>query len=160
VQLELVTYDHPDATVLIAAVQDHYRDVYGDIDHTPVVPAEFAPPNGRFFVGYDDETRMPIACGGWRTVGRDAEIKRMYVHPRARRRGLASQVLAELERSARAAGLERMILETGDKQPAAQAMYRVAGYTRIPAYGFYRDGNHFGKPLSTASRADSAAVAG
>ena len=74
----------------------------------------------------------------------------MYVTPSARGRGLARRLLAELERTARAAGHQRVILETGSQQPEAVALYRSAGYTDIPAYGYYAcspDSMHFGKVL-------------
>ena len=74
----------------------------------------------------------------------------MYVTPSARGRGLARRLLAELERTARAAGHQRVILETGSQQPEAVALYRSAGYAAIPAYGYYAcspHSMHFGKVL-------------
>ena len=69
----------------------------------------------------------------------DAEIKRMYVTSRRRGRGLARQLLAELERSAARAGRRRMVLETGQAQPEAIALYLSSGYTEIEKFGLYRD---------------------
>ena len=149
VRIEAVTYDHPEAARLIAGVQQEYVVRYGGEDRTPVDLAEFAPPRGLFLVGY--EGTAAVACGGWRTHGADAEIKRMYVTRAARGRGLARLMLAELERTACAAGHRRVILETGDKQPEAVALYRSAGYTEIPAFGYYScspDSMHFGKQLA------------
>ncbi|WP_223199333.1 GNAT family N-acetyltransferase [Solihabitans fulvus] len=144
-ELRTTAYDHPDAAKLIAEVQQEYVRRYGDQDVTPVDPAEFASPNGLFLVGYlDDE---PVCCGGWRAhdgplpdfqVG-DAEWKRMYVVPAARGRGLARAVLAELERTALAAGRRRAVLETGTEQPEALALYASSGYARIPSFGHYKD---------------------
>lgn len=128
-------YGHPDAVRLIAEVQQEYVTRYGDQDRTPLSPAEFSPPNGLFLLGYEDEAAA--ACGGWRSRGSDAEIKRMYVVRTARRRGLARLMLAELERTAREAGHRRVILETGRKQPEAVALYQSAGYAPIPAFGHY-----------------------
>jgi GNAT superfamily N-acetyltransferase len=148
VRIEVVPYDHPDAARLIAEVQQEYEVRYGGPDTTAVHPAEFSPPRGLFLVGYLDDT--PVASGGWRASGHDAEIKRMYVAQAARRSGLARAILAELERTARAAGHRRMILETGSAQPEAVALYRSAGYTEIPAFGHYADSplsTHFGKVL-------------
>jgi ribosomal protein S18 acetylase RimI-like enzyme len=74
----------------------------------------------------------------------------MYVAPAGRGRGLARRVLAELEASARAAGVARTILETGTKQPEAIALYTSSGYTRIPGFGVYAnepDCRCFAKPL-------------
>jgi GNAT superfamily N-acetyltransferase len=146
VDLRPVPYDHPDAVLLIAAVQEFYRERYGGEDVTPVDPAEFAAPRGFFTVGYVGGT--PAACGGWRARGGsedprlrpgDAEIKRMYVGPDHRGRGYARAVLAELERTAAAAGRLRAVLETGIRQPEAIALYLGAGYEPVPPFGTYGD---------------------
>jgi GNAT superfamily N-acetyltransferase len=150
-------YDSPDAVKLVAEVQQEYVARYGDEDATPTDPAEFAPPLGRFLVGYLDG--VPVACGGWRAhdgdepdfLDGDAEMKRMYVVSCARGRGFARQVLAALEESALAAGRRRMVLETGTAQPEAIALYTSSGYVPIPKFGHYRcaDGSRcFGKPLA------------
>ncbi|MGA8717932.1 MAG: GNAT family N-acetyltransferase, partial [Solirubrobacteraceae bacterium] len=66
-----------------------------------------------------------------------AELKRMYVVPAARGRGLSRAVLSELETRATALGATRVVLETGDKATAALALYESAGYARIPCFGAY-----------------------
>jgi GNAT superfamily N-acetyltransferase len=151
-RIDAVPYGHPDAATLIAEVQQEYVVRYGGEDETPVDPAEFALPRGLFLVGYRDEE--PVACGGWRSHGGDAEIKRMYVIRGARRGGLARKLLAELERTARTAGHRRVILETGYMQPEAVALYRSAGYTPVPPFGHYADtpgSIHFGKIIAPGS---------
>lgn len=145
------TYDHPDAVALIADVQQEYVVRYGEVDLTPIDPAEFSPPLGLFLVAYVDDE--PAACGGWRVHGTDAELKRMYVRPAFRGRGLARAVLAELERTAAAAGYARLILETGTGQPEAIALYTSAGYTPVARFGYYADepgAVHLGKSLEVA----------
>jgi len=139
-----VPYDHPDATALIDEVQREYVRRYGEKDVSPVDPAQFSPPRGLFLVGYLGD--RPVASGGWRVrdadpdlVDGDVEVKRMYVVPAARGRGLARMVLAELEHTARAAGHLRVMLETGVRQPEAIALYRSCGYTRVPSFGTYKD---------------------
>lgn len=67
------------------------------------------------------------------------ELKRMYVRPAFRRRGLSRVVLAELERLATEREMVRLVLETGVRQPEAIALYRSAGYRRIANYGPYAD---------------------
>ena len=114
-------------------------------------PAEFAPPLGLFLVGRLDG--VPMSCGGWRSVPGTpglAEIKRMYVAEPYRRRGLARVVLAELEATARAAGMTRIRLETGHAQPEAMQLYDTSGYVRIENFGVYRHhatSTCFGKDL-------------
>ena len=77
----------------------------------------------------------PVAGGG---VKRDddgvAEIKRMYVAPAARRQGLGRRLLEALEDKARELGYARIRLDTGTRQPHAQAMYERAGYHPIENY--------------------------
>lgn len=147
-RVERVGYGHCDAVALIAEVQAEYVVRYGGTDDTPLDPLMFEPPSGSFFVGYlgDD----PVASGAWRRTSVDvlgtaatAEIKRMYVVPRARGRGHARAMLAHLEATAAASGLESLVLETGIAQPEAIALYASCGYTRVPGFGFYRD-----EPLS------------
>ncbi|MFE9745593.1 GNAT family N-acetyltransferase [Saccharothrix saharensis] len=129
---------------LIADLQQVYVDRYGEVDVTPVDPAEFAAPLGHFVVGYVDGG--PVACGGWRAHDvaehslrpGDAEIKRMYVVEGMRGGGLARVVLASLETAARAAGRKRMVLETGLRQPEAIRLYQSNGYARIDNFGVYR----------------------
>jgi len=143
--MRAVGYEHPDAVTLIAEVQQEYVKRYGGTDKTPLDPGQFNPPDGLFVVGY--LRAVPVVCGGWRAhdsdnpqfLDGDAEIKRMYVAPRARGRGLARALLAELERTAASAGRRRMVLETGRAQPEAIALYLSSGYTDVPKFGVYRE---------------------
>lgn len=139
-----VPITHPDALLLIEAVQAEYVARYGGRDESPIDPADFEDPLGQFFVGYLDE--VPVATGAWRrssvkALGADvtAEIKRMYVVPAAQRRGLARRMLAHLEATAAGEGVEALVLETGMKQPEAIELYLSSGYEPIPGFGYYRD---------------------
>jgi GNAT superfamily N-acetyltransferase len=81
-----------------------------------------------------------MACGATRRLEPAvAEIKRMYVRPSARGRGFGRQVLVALERTAREAGVTRLVLETGDRQPEAVSLYQTAGFSAIPPYGEFKD---------------------
>jgi GNAT superfamily N-acetyltransferase len=133
-------YDSAAAQLLIDAVQAEYVVRYGGPDDTPVDPAEFAPPHGLFVVGYLDD--VPVATGGIRrhgpvTGGGEVEIKRMYVAPGVRGRGLARLMLATLEDRARALGATRIVLETGQRQPEAIRLYETSGYEPINGFGHY-----------------------
>ncbi|MFJ3925535.1 GNAT family N-acetyltransferase [Streptomyces sp. NPDC090022] len=148
IQLVTVPYDHPDAVKLNDQVQLEYQVRYqGEGDATPLDPAMFTPPRGRYLLAYDAHG-APVASGGWRAqeaneegyADGDAELKRMYVVPEARGQGLARRILAALETDARAAGRTRMALETGDQQPEAIALYLSSGYEITPdKFGLYRD---------------------
>ncbi len=154
--IEQVRYTHPDAQRLVAEVQAEYVVRYGGPDSTPVDPAMFEPPSGAFFVGYVDG--VPAATGGWRlrpdvtALGRlrAAEVKRMYVVPAGRRTGIARAVLAHLEQTAREAGADVMVLETGLMQPEAIALYTSSGYEPVAAFGHYAwspSSRYFGRRL-------------
>ncbi len=130
-------YDGPAGAVLVPRVQQEYVARYGGPDETPIDPAEFAGSRGCFLVGYLGD--VPVGCGGVRLLADGAaEIKRMYVAPTVRGRGIARALLAALEEAARAAGAEQVQLETGSLQPEAMALYASSGYEPIPPYGHYR----------------------
>lgn len=144
VTIARVGYGHPDALLLVEEVQAEYVRRYGGRDETPLDPLMFEPPDGSFFVGYLDG--RPVATGAWRRstvealgTRRSAEVKRMYVSPGARGRGLARRMLAHLEADAAAYGAEVVVLETGLAQPEAIALYESSGYTPIAGFGFYKD---------------------
>ena len=81
---------------------------------------------------------LPVGCGAMKAYEADAmEIKRMYTAPTHRQRGIGSLVLEELERWAHELGHKRCVLETGQKQPEAIALYTKRGYGIIPNYGQY-----------------------
>jgi GNAT superfamily N-acetyltransferase len=147
-----VHYGSPVArTMTAAAIADLVVRYGGDGDGAPIDATEFDPPRGCFLVATVDG--QPAACGGWRTLASDesvAEIKRMYVAPAFRGRGLARAILARLEETAREAGKKRMALETGTAQPEAIALYERCGYERIADFGYYKgydDVRSFGRAL-------------
>ena len=129
---------YTDAVVraLEAELQQDYVERYGGQDESPIEPAEFAPPDGVFVVGFADGE--PVASGGFRRhADQVAEIKRMYVVEDHRGVGYARRLLAELEVRAVAVGYRRIVLETGLRQPEAVALYESSGYQPIPGFGFY-----------------------
>lgn len=154
--LERLPITAPDAVLLTEQVQEEYVVRYGSRDESPIDAGEFEDPTGMYFVGRLDA--VPVVSGAWRRrtdirlggTTLTAEVKRMYVAPPARGLGLARRMLAHLEETARAAGVEAVVLETGEKQPEAIALYASAGYERIPGFGYYRDSplsRCFGKTL-------------
>ncbi|WP_433531917.1 GNAT family N-acetyltransferase [Micromonospora sp. CA-263727] len=152
IEIQVVPFDSPVAQRLIAAALADLGVRYGGSgDETPVDASEFAAPVGTFLVAHLDG--QPVGCGGWRShgeAGETAELKRMYTAPEARGRGVARTLLAAIEGSAREHGRKQIILECGDRQPEAIAMYTVAGYDRIPNFGYYADHPgclSFGRPL-------------
>jgi len=151
VQFAAAAVDSADALALIEAVQREYEVRYGSRDVSQIPVAEFAPPQGIFLVGRDEGE--PVACGGMRLVAPDlGELKRMYVVPTARRRGMARALLHRLEDEARLLGATRLRLETGLGQPEAIALYEGAGYQPTEPFGPYA-GNvlarHLAKTLTS-----------
>lgn len=142
--IEVSRLDDPEVKALIELIQGEYVVRYGGPDDAPIDAAEFAPPRGVFLLARIDGA--PVGCGGWRDLGDGrAEIKRMFTVAAARNRGVARALLAEVERTADAAGIREMVLETGAVQPEAMALYASSGYARIEGFGHYA-----GAPLSRA----------
>ncbi len=137
-RLRAVAYDDPVAQQLIGRVMQEYVQRYGGPDDAVVTPGEFAPPTGVFLVAEVDG--VPAACGAWRTLGGGrAEMKRVYVEPGFRRRGLAQVLIDALEADAARAGIRSLELNTGPEQPEALALYAALGYTPVPGFGVYAE---------------------
>lgn len=84
------------------------------------------------------EGDIPAGCGAVKKYSYDTmEVKRMFTLPQFRSRGIASLVLAELEKWAIELGYSKCILETGKRQPEAIALYKKSGYKIIPNYDQY-----------------------
>ena len=138
----------PPASDLIEAMIVELVPLYGRID-VPGMPApgpqDFSPPGGDFLVGYDEDGTA-VCGGGVKRLGDGVcEIKRMYVVPEARGRGLAGELLVALEDAARALGYTRVRLDTGPKQPHAERLYRSAGYREIGNYNDNPMASFFGE---------------
>jgi putative acetyltransferase len=87
-------------------------------------------------VVYQDD--VPMGCGSIKHyMDNVAEVKRMYVAPALRGRGIAMQILSELEQWAKELSFRACILETGIAQPEAIRLYEKAGYIIIPNFGQY-----------------------
>ena len=124
-------FDSPDVAALCAAQQKEMHGLYGEADIGPARDAQmFESPDGVFLVVRDGGGRA-LACGGVaRLEETRGELKRMYVVPEARGRGLGRLLLDELERHARELGYSSLVLETGDRQEAALALYERSGFVR------------------------------
>lgn len=79
-----------------------------------------------------------VGCGAIKEYAEGVmEVKRMFVLPAWRGKGIATLVLTELEQWAKEMNYQRCILETGYKQPEAIALYKKSNYSIIPNYGQY-----------------------
>jgi GNAT superfamily N-acetyltransferase len=135
-QIEAVSFDHPDAAALRAAQRAELTERYGTPDSEPG-PAPTAADTTVFLLARDGDGRA-VGCGALRELGDGVgEVKRMYVVPARRRSGVAGAVLAALEEEAARRGWSLLKLETGTEQPDAMAFYERHGYRRIHNFGHY-----------------------
>ncbi len=93
-------------------------------------------PHVRFFIARVDG--LAVGCGGVALFADFAELKRMYVRPSVRGRGVADALLARIEDATRAEGRSVLRLETGDRQLAAMRFYERLGFHRCEVFGDYR----------------------
>lgn len=124
--------------MLIAALNAELSRLYPEpgANHFDLDAEEVADGRGAFLVLYADGT--PVGCGALRLLDAETgELKRMYVIPAERGRGLGRRLLDALEAEARSLGVRRLVLETGTRQTAALALYRATGFQPIPLYGEY-----------------------
>ncbi|MFE2421347.1 GNAT family N-acetyltransferase [Streptomyces hokutonensis] len=121
-------------------------------DKTDLVrPEEVTGEAGAFFVAYEEG--RPVACGALRTLEPGiGEIRHVWVHPDARRLGLARRILTELEQAATAHHFTVVRLDTHATLTEAQAMYRACGYTEIPAYVDHVYASHWFEKRLTGAR--------
>lgn len=83
---------------------------------------------------------IPIGCGAIKSFNDTTmEVKRMYVSPKVRGKGIAGKILTELETWTIELGFTRCVLETGINQPEALALYHKKGFVSIPNYGQYEN---------------------
>ena len=128
--------EEPPAADLLADMRVELNDVYetfSRLDNPPLSLNEMRPPGGAYLVGFQGDD--PVAGGGLRRLSEAvAEIKRMYVRPAARSRGVARALLVALEDEAVSLGYTAARLDTGPKQVHGLALYRSAGYVDVQPY--------------------------
>ena len=124
-------------------LQDEVRALVAALDATlnaltpaehnyPLNVEEMADPAMTVFVAREDG--RAVACGALKRHGGGiGEVKRMYTAPQAQGRGIGGQILARIEAMARAEGLRKLVLETGDGYAAAWRVYERGGFRRCGA---------------------------
>ena len=130
---------------LLMGLVEEYRSRYGagheaavaDIEKLPSTGGgDFDPPDGTFLVSVEDG--RTVGGGGFRRLSPEVcELKRLWVDPAYRRRGVASSILVALESAALRQGYELVRLETAPVQIEALSFYRARRYHEIQAYGAY-----------------------
>lgn len=129
------------------AENENFKALVADLD------ADLAQRDGEDHVFYDQfnkiadiqyamvafDADMAVGCGALKQFDRERlEVKRMYVSPENRGKGIARLLLGALEAWAKELGYGKCILETGKKQPEAIALYEKSGYVRVSNYGQYQ----------------------
>jgi len=98
------------------------------------LPGAYAPPPGRLLLAWVDG--KAAGCGALRSLGADgAEMKRMWVRPAFRSRGLGRALAQALLAAARAEGYARVRLDTLPVMTEARALYRSPGFGVVPPQG-------------------------
>jgi putative acetyltransferase len=131
-------FDSPEAQRLIAALDAGLAELYPPEQRFgPNLQAQhLADGRGTFLVAREDG--RAVGCGAIRlTDAVTAEVKRMYVEPDQRGRGVGRAVLARLESAAQQMGARRLVLETGSYSADALALYGGAGFTQVDCWGEY-----------------------
>lgn len=104
--------------------------------HFSLNATQVADGDGAFLIAWLDGA--PVGCGAIRRIDRStAELKRMYVDPKCRGKGVGRALVNALEDEARLLGVASVVLETGTRLEPAVRMYESAGYRRIQLYGEY-----------------------
>jgi putative acetyltransferase len=130
--------DTSDARALINELDQHLLSLYPLDSHHGLTVEELLVERVAFFLTRFDD--MPAGCGGVQFFGKEyGEIKRMYVRPRFRGRGLGKLMLKHLMEYSLAHGIRVLRLETGIYQVEAIGLYERMGFRRIFAFGEYED---------------------
>ncbi|MGW7204121.1 bifunctional helix-turn-helix transcriptional regulator/GNAT family N-acetyltransferase [Streptomyces sp. NPDC054837] len=135
ITVDLVDGHNPDARACLDAYAADIDARFPEgFDKSDLVrPEEVSGDTGAFFVAHEEG--RPVGCGALRRLEPGVgEVRHVWVHPEARRLGLARRILAALEQAASERELAVVRLDTHATLTEAQAMYRAAGYTEIPAY--------------------------
>lgn len=130
---------HQPQTVRLSEELDAYQKALYPADSAHLLDADaLGEDNVRLFVAREDGEAL--GCGALRldAAAGTGEIKRMWVQPAARGRGIGRALLQRLEQLARAEGCTVLQLQSGIHQPESLALYRAAGYLERGPFGDHR----------------------
>ena len=156
-RVEQESPNQPDVIALIADLDAYQDSLYPAEARYALNLASLSKANVRFVVARDEQ-QAALGCGAVVLNNSYGEVKRMYVLPEARGKGVAKKIMAALEASAYASGCRELMLETGPYQPEALRFYSNQGYARRGAFGSYPEhplSVFMGKSLSSSTRARS-----
>jgi putative acetyltransferase len=128
----------PEAIHLIAALNAELTATFPErgATHFSLSAEQVSDGDGAFLIAYADGAA--VGCGAVRRLDSTrAELKRMFVAPLVRGKGIGRALVIALEEEARKLGVSRVVLETGTRLERAIALYESMGYSRIPLFGEY-----------------------
>ena len=109
-----------------------FQDFAHELENLAV---EYAPPSGAFLLAEEDGTH--VGCGGLRRFSDGTgEIKRLYIVPRARGRGIGRLLVEGIVAAARQLGYARLLLDTLPSMTSAQRLYVSMGFKPTEAYRY------------------------
>ena len=152
IRLERVDWLDPRAVALRSAMDDESGALYADV--TAALPRRDRVTFARALevdpadvvatvIAVDEQSGQatPVGHAGLKRLHDDLagalEVKKVVVSPERRGEGISRVLMVELESIARGLGAAKLVLQTGDRQPAAIALYEKLGYEAIPAFGGY-----------------------
>ena len=137
-EIERVPFDAEESEQLMAELWEELDKIYGNDKPTTWHLSGMEKPGAAFVIARQNGSA--VGCAALRPRTEDIiEMKRVFVRPSARRAGVARAMANALEQIARDAGFSEMWIETGLPQPSAMRLYESLGYTRIAAFGEYKD---------------------
>ncbi len=135
INIQRTTSDNPDFIELVKLLDEDLAIRDGE-EHS--FYAQFNKIDKIRYVVLALENKVPVGCGAIKEFTTDTvEVKRMYVSPEGRNKGIATKILSELEKWGSELSYARFVLETGKRQPEAIALYKKNGYGIIANYGQY-----------------------
>jgi putative acetyltransferase len=137
-QIRIESPDQPELLALIDELDAYQKPLYPAESHHGIDLAALMAPAVRFAVARDGRGGV-LGIGAVVLQPGFGEVKRMYVPPVHRGRGVARALLAVLEAEAGAAGAQSLMLETGIRQPEALALYERAGFVRCGPFADYAE---------------------
>lgn len=139
---EIIRVERADPTLpvceqLMQELSAELGALYGDDGVGNFSAAQVMVPRSAFVVAWLNGDA--VGCGAIRPMAEShvAEVKRMYVRPQMRGKGISRRVLLTLEALAKEFDYTTLRLETGLRQPQAMGLYETEGYRRIPCFGDY-----------------------
>jgi putative acetyltransferase len=135
-QVQLESPNQADVISLIAEL-DAYQDTLYPAEARHALDLAALEQTNVLFTVVRERDGTAMGCGAVVLSGHEGEVKRMYVQPSYRAKGIAAKILSHLECEVIKRGCSTLQLETGPYQPAALAFYRKFGFRKCGAFGDY-----------------------